>query len=110
MPSLQGCFLQPDQENYGIGFIGSLPPPSIARRDGHDQTTRTGQCCHPSSVLPPQVRFEHRRLCETKHNMRCKDVGLGYMGTTTNLLVHLHLCRISQMKEEVDAEELDEVE
>lgn len=42
--------------------------------------------------------------------MRCKDVGLGYMGTTTNLLVHLHLCRISQMKEVVDAEELDEVE
>lgn len=63
---------------------------------------------HPSSVLPPQVRIDYRRLCEVEHNVRCKDVGLVDLDSMTSLLSHLQPCRIS--REQFDDEELDEIE
>lgn len=111
----RGCSKQPDQENYGIIFTGSQPPPLVPGETGMTKQPIRVISAHPSDVIPSQARIDYRRLCEVEHNVRCKDLGLVDVDSMTHLLAHLEPCRVKNEGEEnkagnVDAEVFDNIE
>ena len=88
---LTGCANQPDQENYGVIYTGSLPPDLLLgeKLPGEGGMTKSAvkvEASHPSMVLPSQARIDYRRLVEVEHGVRARNVGLVGMDSMQGLL------------------------
>ncbi|KAI9804621.1 MAG: hypothetical protein M1833_006695 [Piccolia ochrophora] len=100
----RGSADQPDQENYGIMYLGTARPKALAGEFRMSKQPIHVEPSDPAFTLPTATRIDYRRLCEVEHGVEVEPLGTVAPASMPHLLGNFEACRERGVVEEARRE------